>query len=142
MAELKTRPRSGSVRAWIATFEDPALRRDMRELARMMRQVTGCPARRWGERIVGFGSYHYTYASGREGDWMITGFAPGAAQLSIYIMPGFAAYADLMAGLGRYKTGRSCLYVRRLDDVDRAILEQLVTRSVADMRRLYPCRRG
>ena len=93
----------------------------------------------WGDSMVGYGRYHYRYASGHEGDWFVTGFAPRKANLVIYIMNGFGAYPQIMAELGRYKTGKSCLYLRRLSDVDSERLEQLVACSVRDMRSLYEC---
>ena len=94
----------------------------------------------WGTSLIGFGSYHYRYQSGREGDWPVTAFSPRAQNLSIYIMPGFAHYRALMDKLGKYKTGKSCLYLKRLDDVDRNVLKRLVARSVADMKKRYVCR--
>ena len=91
----------------------------------------------WGSSIVGFGSYHYRYASGREGDWPVAGFSPRKQNLVIYIMPGFSDYGDLLGKLGKYRTGKSCLYVNKLDDVDLELLEQLVRESVAEMKRRY-----
>ena len=103
----------------------------------LMREVTGEPPKMWGASIVGFGSYHYRYASGREGDWLVVGFAPRKQNLVIYIMPGFARYGALLARLGKFRTGKSCLYVNKLDDVDPDVLEELVRESVAEMRRRY-----
>ncbi len=91
----------------------------------------------WGDSIVGFGSYHYRYASGREGDWFLTGFAPRKRELTVYIMPGFSQYGELMAVLGRHRTGKSCLYLRRLDDIEMAVLRDLIERSVDFMRKTY-----
>ena len=91
----------------------------------------------WGSNIVGFGQYHYKYESGREGDFMITGFSPRKQALTLYIMPGFKSQAALMKKLGKYKTGKSCLYIKRLSDVDEAILQRLITDSVKLMRRKY-----
>lgn len=139
MAELKTRPTRASVNAYLRTFEDKRKRADCTELLGMMREITGRPARLWGTSIVGFGSYHYRYASGREGDWLITGFAPRKQNISIYVMPGFSRYEALLETLGRYKLGKSCLYVRTLDDVDRHTLKRLVARAVEDMHEMYPC---
>ena len=102
-----------------------------------MRKATGSRARLWGSNIVGYGQYHYKYASGREGDWMLVGFSPRKHSLSIYIMPGFEPYAALMKKLGKYKTGKSCLYINSLADVDEAVLEQLIAESVATMRERY-----
>ena len=92
----------------------------------------------WGDSIVGFGSYHYRYASGREGDWPLTGLSPAKRHLTLYIMPGFDDYQELLAKLGKHRTGKSCLYVNRLQDVDMPVLMDIIRRSVADMRRRYP----
>ena len=91
----------------------------------------------WGTSIVGFGEYHYKYESGREGDFLITGFSPRKSAFTIYIMPGFARYEALMDKLGKHRTGKSCLYINRLDDVDLSVLEELVTRSVEYMTEKY-----
>ena len=103
----------------------------------MMRAATGSRARMWGTSIVGYGSYHYQYASGREGDWMLVGFSPRKQNLVVYIMPGFDRFARLLEKLGKYKTGKSCLYIKRLADIDEAVLERLISDSVADMRSRY-----
>ena len=95
----------------------------------------------WGENIVGFGSYHYKYASGQEGDWPLVGFSPRKQNLSIYIMPGFGQFDKLMARLGKHKTGRSCLYIKRLADVDETVLRKLIDGSVKRMRKLYETRK-
>ena len=92
----------------------------------------------WGPGIVGFGQYHYRYESGREGDWFLTGFSPRKANLTLYIMAGFERYEDLMSRLGPHKTGKSCLYVKRLPDLDKGVLRELVEASVAHMRRTHP----
>ena len=102
-----------------------------------MREVTGERPKMWGSSIVGFGSYHYTYASGREGDWPVVGFAPRKQNLVLYIMPGFARYESLLARLGKHRTGKSCLYVNKLDDIDPEVLEELVRESVDEMKRRY-----
>ncbi len=103
-----------------------------------MREETGCRAKMWGNRIVGYDQYHYRYATGNEGDWPITGFGASKRELSIYIMPGFSKYQSLMKKLGKHRTGKSCLYIRRLEDVDTEVLRKLIARSVADMRKKYP----
>ena len=138
MAELKTQPGDASVDRFLEGIEDEERRADCRAVHRMMERVTGEPPRMWGGSIVGFGSYHYRYESGREGDWFLTGFAPRKRDLTLYIMAGFERYDDLMARLGKHKTGRSCLYVKRLSDLDAAVLEELVRASVAHMRETYP----
>ena len=91
----------------------------------------------WGPSIVGYGKYHYRYSSGREGDWMLVGFSPRKQNLSVYIMPGFKSFASLLRRLGKYKTGKSCLYINSLADVDEAVLEQLISESVKLMRERY-----
>lgn len=140
MAELKTKENDASVSDFLATVDDERKRQDCDELIAIMTAVTGHEPKMWGNSIVGFGRYHYTYTSGREGDWMVTGFSLRKQNLTIYIMNGFSAYDALMQQLGTYKTGKSCLYVKRLDAIDRACLTTLITQSVADMTRLYECR--
>ena len=130
MAEPKTRPTQGSVTAFLAGIADPVRRRECRMIAKLMRRATGERARMWGESIVGFGRYHYKYASGREGDWFLTGFSPRKQNLTLYIMPGFAEYRPLLRRLGKHSIGKSCLYLKRLDDVDLQVLDELITRSV------------
>ena len=137
MADNKTRPTRASVTAFMTAIRDPEMRADAKKVAAMMRRATGKRARMWGPGIVGYGSYHYRYESGREGDFMITGFAPRKQALTIYIMPGFERFQGLMSKLGRYRTGKSCLYVKRLADVDETVLEQLIHESVRYMRAHY-----
>lgn len=139
MAELKTKASNASVSAFLQSVDGEQKRRDARDILALMKEVTGKRPRMWGTSIVGFGSYHYKYQSGREGDWPVTGFSPRKQNLAVYIMPGFSRYSSLMNRLGKYKTGKSCLYLRRLGDVDQKVLRQLVTRSVADMKKLYDC---
>ncbi len=137
MSELKTRQNDGDVDAYLDSVENPRRREDALRVLALMREITGEAPRMWGSSIVGFGSYHYTYASGREGDWPVVGFAPRKQNLVLYIMPGFAGYEALLARLGRHRTGKSCLYVNKLDDIDPDVLEELVRESVADMKRRY-----
>ena len=118
MADNKTRPTRASVTKFMAAIRDPGMRADAKKVAAMMRRATGKRARMWGPSIVGYGSYHYRYDSGREGDFMITGFSPRKQALTIYIMPGFDRFRALMSKLGKYRTGKSCLYIKRLADVD------------------------
>lgn len=98
-----------------------------------MQEVTGAEPRLWGSSIVGFGDYHYKYESGREGDWFVTGFSPRKQNLTLYIMAGFDNYDQLLSRLGKYKTGKSCLYINKLDDVDLDVLKELVAQSAAHM---------
>ena len=140
MADNKTRPTRASVTAFMSAIGDPGMRADARKVAAMMRRATGKRATMWGPAIVGYGSYHYRYDSGREGDSMITGFAPRKQALTVYIMPGFSHFGDLMSKLGKYKTGKSCLYIKRLADIDEAVLERLIVESVKYMRTHYETR--
>ena len=141
MAELKTRQNDASVTAFLAAIADPGLRADARKIAAMMRAATGSRPRMWGASIVGYGSYHYVYASGREGDWPIVGFSPRKQNISIYIMAGFAGSEKLLSRLGKHKTGKSCLYIKRLDDVDEAVLRKLVDGSIMYIRNKYTTRK-
>jgi hypothetical protein len=137
MAENKTKATKASVTAFVNSIEDPQKRADARKVAAMMRRVTGKRAKMWGPSIVGYGTYHYKYASGREGDFMVAGFSPRKQALAVYIMAGFGRFHALMARLGKYKTGKSCLYIKRLSDVDEKVLEKLITESVDYMRKNY-----
>ena len=103
-----------------------------------MREATGKRAKMWGSSIVGYGEYHYKYATGREGDMAITAFSPRSQNLTVSIMSGFDQYQALMKKLGKYKTGKSCLYIKRLEDVNTKVLQKLIERSVKDMRKKYP----
>ncbi len=137
MAGNKTVETGASVTAFLNGVDDPKRRADCKKVAAMMRTATGARAKMWGTSIVGFGRYRYRYASGREGEFMLTGFSPRKRDLTLYIMPGFSGYPTLMKKLGKYKTGKSCLYIRRLDDVDEAVLQQLIDASVRHMREKY-----
>jgi hypothetical protein len=130
MAELKTQPHDGSVEAFLESVENERRREDAFTVLDLMKRVTGEEPVMWGPSIVGFGSYHYKYASGREGDWFVAGFSPRKQNLTIYIMSGFSKHDELMGKLGKHKTGKSCLYINRLDDVDMEVLEELVRASV------------
>ena len=137
MAEHKTKATGASVTAFINSIDDKQKRADARKVAAMMRKATGKRAKLWGPSIVGYGTYHYKYASGREGDFLMTGFSPRKQALTVYVIPGFEHFETLMKKLGKYKTGKSCLYIKRLSDVDEEILEQLINRSVKYMREHY-----
>ncbi len=132
MAELKTRPSDQSVEEFLNSIPDTPRRQDAFTLLKLMRQVTKAEPRMWGSSIVGFGSYHYRYESGREGDWFLAGFSPRKQNLALYLMAGFEQYGDLLESLGKYKTGKSCLYIKRLEDVHLATLKKLVRQSVKD----------
>ena len=137
MAENKTKATRASVTEFVNSIGDAQMRADARKVAAMMRRATGKRARMWGTSMVGYGTYHYRYASGREGDFMITGFSPRKQALTVYIMPGFTPFDKLLAKLGKYKTGKSCLYIKRLSDVDENVLERLIDDSVEHMRKKY-----
>ena len=134
----KTKATRASVAAFIAKQRDPQVRADCRTLARIMRKVTGKPGRMWGPDIVGFGKYHYRYASGHEGDCCLAGFSPRQGKLSIYILAGFDGSAKLLRDLGKHKRSVACLYVKRLGDIDLKVLERLVRGSVRTMQKRYP----
>jgi hypothetical protein len=136
MTTLKTTPTTASVDAFLAGIA-PERQEDCRTLVRMMTKASGAEPRMWGPSIVGFGSYHYAYESGREGDWMLIGFSPRKSDLTLYIMSGFTRYAELMARLGKHRTGKSCLYLKRLSDVDTGVLQELMNESVRAMRARY-----
>ena len=138
MAEAKTKPTPGSVKAFLDAIEDDQRRKDCKTLVAMMTRVTGCPAKMWGPSIVGFGTYHYKYASGHEGDSCLVGFASRASAISVYLYPGDKGAAALFKALGPHKFGKACLYLKRLADVQLSVLEQLVALSVADTTRRYP----
>ena len=137
MADNKTKPGKASVTAFINGIEDRDKRSDTKKVAAMMRTATGSRAKMWGASIIGFGSYHYRYDSGREGDFMITGLSPRKQALTVYIMPGFSHFEGHMKKLGKYKTGKSCLYIRRLADVDEKVLNRLIVDAVKYMRKNY-----
>jgi len=134
MSENKTKPTGDDVETLIGAIADPQRRADAEEVCTMLARASGEIPQVWRGNMVGFGTYRYRYDSGREGEWFITGFASRAASLTLYIMSGFPQYQGLMDRLGKHKTGKSCLYIKRLADVDGAVLEELVTRSVAHMR--------
>ena len=138
-AANKTAPSRRSVSDLLATVAHPGRREDAQRLIKMMRRITGKSPQVWGS-MIGFGSYHYKYESGREGDLFISGFAPRAQNLVVYIMQGFSASPDLMERLGKYKTGKSCLYLNRLDDVHQDVLAELIERSEKYMRAKYECK--
>jgi Domain of unknown function (DU1801) len=137
MAELKTKPTSASIKAYLEGIEPEDRRKDAKKVDAIMRRVTGEKGAMWGESIVGYGTYHYVYASKREGDWMLTGFASRKAALTLYIMAGFSRFDETLAKLGKHKTGKGCLYIKSLDDVDLKVLESLISQSVKYLRKKY-----
>ncbi len=131
-AELKTKETTASVEAFVDK-QPEGVRADCRMLVKLMKKATGEEPRMWGTSMVGFGRYHYKGASGREGEWLITGFSPRKTNLSIYIIMGFEKHAALMKKLGKHSTGKGCLYVKRLADVDMELLEDLIQKNVEAM---------
>jgi hypothetical protein len=140
MAKNKTVETQASVDAFIEAVDDESRRSDSRELVVLMQTITGHEAKMWGPSMVGFGAYHYRYASGREGDYFITGFSPRKTALSVYVMPGLERYEKQLARLGPHKTGKSCLYLKSLDTIDRDVLKEIVSDSVRVMHEQYDCR--
>ena len=139
MSSNKTVENDSSVENFINTVDNEQKRRDSWDMIALMKGITGAEPRMWGSSLVGFGQYHYKYESGREGDSFITGFSPRKTALTVYIMPGFDAYKEKMAKLGPHKTGKSCLYLKNLDAVDRGVLEEIIRDSVDLMRERYEC---
>jgi hypothetical protein len=135
MAELKTKRTDASVDAYLDAIPDEGRRQDCRTVIDIMRKATKAEPKMWGPGIVGFGDFRYKYESGRELDWFYTGFASRKQDLTLYIMPGFARYEALMGKLGKHRTGKSCLYIKRLADVDVKVLAELVSSSVGHMRK-------
>lgn len=137
MAELKTKPTGASVTKFLDAVEGETRRRDAKAVHKMMRRITGERAKMWGPSIVGFGRYAYTNTTGKDLGWFLTGFSPRKSALTLYIMPGYGQFDDVMARLGKHKRGKACLYINRLDDVDLDVLEELIAKSVAWMRETY-----
>ena len=130
MAENKTRPTKVSVASFLNAIESDAKRKDARRIAKLFRDISAKKPTMWGPTIIGYGSYHYRYESGREGKWFLTGFSPRKQSLTLYIMPGVEKFGPLLKRLGKHKTGRSCLYINKLADVDMKVLRELVRKSV------------
>ena len=138
--QLKTQKNTSSVSAFLNTIANPEQRKDAKILLGMMKDITGKKPTMWGSSIVGFDTYHYEYDSGREGDFFIVGFSPRSKNLTIYIMPGYSesAYQKLLAQLGPHSLGKSCLYIKRLDDIDLSVLKKLITKGYREMKQKYP----
>jgi hypothetical protein len=138
MAETKTRPTQLSVAEFIDAVPDAVRREDARTVGALMERLAGEPPAMWGPSIIGFGSYHYRYDSGHEGDACRIGFSPRKAELVLYMLSGGAEEAELLARLGKHRTGKSCLYIKKLADVEMAVLEALVRKHLATMDARYP----
>ena len=133
MAELKTKLTDASVEEFLVSVEDEVKRKDCYEIVKIMKQATKAEPKMWGSSIVGFGDYRYVYDSGREGDWFLTGFSPRKQNLTLYLMSGLGRYKDLLKNLGKHSTGKGCLYIKKLSDVDMKVLKQIVEESVKAM---------
>jgi hypothetical protein len=138
MTELKTKPTKKSVHEFLKKVENPIKREDSFKILEIMKAITQEEPVMWGDSIVGFGSYRYKYASGREGDWPIVGFSPRKQNLALYIMSGFENYEEILKKLGKFKTGKSCLYINKLKDVDMESLKELISESIKYMKKQYP----
>lgn len=138
MAELKTKATAANVDAFLEAVPNPQRREDARKVRALMERISGCPATMWGPTIVGFGRYRYVYESGHSGEMARIGFSPRARELVLYLVGGFPRHQALIDRLGEHRTGKSCLYIRRLADVDVSVLEALVAESLAFMREKFP----
>ncbi|QEE18133.2 DUF1801 domain-containing protein [Promethearchaeum syntrophicum] len=138
MSDLKTKQTDKSVNEFLSKIEDPIKQKASRQILKIMKEVSKTDPKMWGESIIGFGNYHYKYATGREGDWMRIGFSPRKQYLTLYIMDGFDKYNELMEKLGKYKTGKSCLYIKKMQDIDINILKELMKESLLNMDKLFP----
>ncbi len=138
MATNKTVPTGTDVESFLGGVENETRREDAFRVLALMKDMTGEEPKMWGPGIVGFGTYHYKYDSGREGDFLRTGFSPRKTALTMYIMSGFQGVDSLMSRLGKYKTGKSCLYVKKLDDINLDVLEELIRGSLDYMEQKYP----
>jgi len=130
MSDPKTQPTDQDVELFLDSIVDAQQRQDSHTIAEIMREITGAAPRMWGDSIVGFGSYHYRYASGREGDWPLTGFSPRKQNLTLYLSYGFEQHSELLERLGKYKVGKACLYLKRLGGVDLTALREIIRQSV------------
>ena len=138
MAENKTKPTGESVEKFLNTIVDPVKRKDCFEIAEMMKRVSRCEPQMWGPAIVGFGSYHYKYESGHEGDSCLAGFAPRKGNIAIYTNLRLDQDSALLKKLGKFKNGKSCINIKKLDDIDKGVLSQLIEMGVKNMMKKYP----
>ncbi len=138
MSENKTQPNSTSVTQFIEAVENQQKRTDSHILIDLFEKITGEKATMWGPSIIGFGTYHYKYESGREGDFMQIGFSPRKAKFSLYIMAGFENYTEQLSRLGKFKTSKACLYVNKLSDINLEVLEEIAIDSVQKIKEKYP----
>lgn len=134
MGEPKTKPTNQNVEEFLNRLPDEKKRRESFTLLKLMRRITKTEPQMWGNSMIGFGQYHYRYASGREGEWFLTGFSPRKANLTLYLMAGLEQYGELLQALGKCKIGKSCLYISKIEDIDLSILEKLIQESVRALR--------
>ncbi len=137
MPENKTQAGDQDVGAFLQAVLPERRRHEGLRLDALFREASGFVPRLWGANIVGYGAYHYRYATGREGDWLATGFSPRKAKLSLYIMPGYQDYGAILQDLGKHSLGKSCLYINKLNDVDEAVLVRLIRQGLVDLNRIY-----
>lgn len=137
MAELKTKETAASVKGYLDQITDEGRRKDCKAILKLMKEATGAKPKIWGEGIVGFGNYHYKYPSGREGDWFLAGFGSRKQNITVYVMPGFPEHESLLKKLGKFKAGKGCLYIKRLEDIDTETLKELVKLSAENTAKLY-----
>jgi hypothetical protein len=130
MAELKTQKNNASVEGFLNGIENKKRKQDSFMVLDLMKKITGTAPSMWGPSIIGFGSFRYKYANGKTADWFLAGFSPRKQNLTLYIMSGFSKYKEILQSLGKYKTGKSCLYINKLEDIDMAVLEELIASSV------------
>ena len=136
MAELKTKERQASVEKFLNSVKDDKRREDSFKILKMIKQITKAEPKMWGTSMIGFGNYRYKYASGREGDWFYAGFSPRKQSLTLYVMADINKYKSLLGKLGNHKTGKGCLYINKLDDVDVKVLKQIITTSVKELKKM------
>ena len=139
-SDVKTKPRKISVTKFVNDIKDPQRKKESKEMLKIMKEVTDEKPVIWGKNIVGYGTYHYKYKSGREGDWMRTGFSPGKANFTVYIMPGYniKEHKELLKKIGPHKLGVSCLYIKNLDDIHKPTLKKLIKNGLKEMKKRYP----
>ncbi|SMO54691.1 DUF1801 domain-containing protein [Gracilimonas mengyeensis] len=137
MATLKTQPTDQLVEDYLGSIKDELRAKDCRSIHQIMQEVSGAPGTMWGANIVGYGSYHYKYESGREGDWMLVGFSNRKRYISLYIMSGFDAFDSLLGQLGKHKTGKSCLYINKLKDIEESVLREMIASSIEKIKQRY-----
>ena len=138
MAKNKTVVTETCVETFIASLDDTRKREQSKQLLSLFQNITKVQPKMWGTSIIGFGQYHYKYESGREGDMPLTGFSPRAQNFSLYVMPGFTAFDELLSKLGKHKTGKSCLYIKSLEDIDQEVLTMIITGALKEMLKRYP----